>query len=114
MFLPVLGTMWGAELSWHVLLLPLCPMGRRQRRGEPSYAARIPHPVTSAPAQGPAGKDGLPGHPGQRGEPVGPLLPFAGVGWDAWQYPALTSPLLCRGFMAKPAPPAPQGWWDPR
>lgn len=44
--------------------------------------------------------------------PLPPALPWVGAPGSNPCEPL--SLLFCRGFMAKPAPPALRGWWDPR
>ena len=73
--------------------------------------------------QGPAGKDGLPGHPGQRGETV------SKPGWlfssrsvfhqiSCWQFCSVLFcfffPVINRDFKARPVLLAPQVWLDLR
>lgn len=67
--------------------------------------------------QGPAGKDGLPGHPGQRGETVSKLV-WLFCSWSVfhqiscWQFFLF----LCdkQGFQGKTGPPGPPGVVGPQ
>lgn len=86
---------------------PRCAQRGCSRGGVPDAGCPPPCPLCSA--QGPPGKDGLPGHPGQRGEPVGAPLPQGGGDTGNMQRSPPPAFLSSAGVSWQNRPPRPHG-----